>query len=115
MRTSFRTLLVVVVAFAPIHQAVAQSPEMPLPLAMLVDADGKPMRVVCDYCNSHHNYRGGPRGVRPPSASSRGRPRGESADEPFDLVGEKERSAPPMSHDATDGADLEMMLRRALR
>ena len=74
--------------------------------------DGTPVRVVCDYCNSHHNYRGGPRGVRPPAASSPGR---SPAAGPFELVGERERSAPPMSHDATDGGDLELMLRRVIR
>jgi hypothetical protein len=28
---------------------------------MVVDTDGTPIRVVCDYCRSEHNYRGGPR------------------------------------------------------
>ncbi|MEQ1727934.1 MAG: hypothetical protein ABL982_06090, partial [Vicinamibacterales bacterium] len=26
-----------------------------------VDAAGVPLRVVCGYCDSEHNYRGGPR------------------------------------------------------
>ena len=25
------------------------------------DAEGRPLRVVCGYCRSEHNYRGGPR------------------------------------------------------
>ena len=33
---------------------------------IVVDADGAPIRVVCGYCHSEHNYRGGPA-----SASSR--------------------------------------------
>jgi len=28
---------------------------------MAADANGSPIRVVCDYCRSEHNYRGGPR------------------------------------------------------
>jgi hypothetical protein len=28
---------------------------------MVVDERGRPIRVVCGYCNSEHNYRGGPR------------------------------------------------------
>jgi hypothetical protein len=28
---------------------------------MAASADGDPIRVVCDYCRSEHNYRGGPR------------------------------------------------------
>ena len=28
---------------------------------MAADANGTPLRVVCGYCRSEHNYRGGPR------------------------------------------------------
>ena len=48
MRTSFFTVLMVVVLLVPKHQAAAQSPEMPEPLAIVVDADGKPMAQVID-------------------------------------------------------------------
>jgi len=48
MRTSSLTLLFVIVVFVPTHQAIAQSPEMPEPLAILVDADGRPMVQVVD-------------------------------------------------------------------
>jgi hypothetical protein len=34
---------------------------------IVVDADGQPLRVSCDYCDSQHNFRGGPRiDVSPP-------------------------------------------------
>ncbi len=46
MRNSFFALLVVIVILVPIQQASAQSPEMPLPALVLVDADGKPMAQV---------------------------------------------------------------------
>jgi hypothetical protein len=40
---------------------------------MAADSTGHPLRVVCDYCRSEHNYRGGPR-VEPSSAPVRPRP-----------------------------------------
>lgn len=32
---------------------------------IVVDGDGRPLRVTCDYCHSEHNYRGGPAMGRP--------------------------------------------------
>jgi hypothetical protein len=32
---------------------------------IVVDGDGQPIRVSCDYCRSEHNYRGGPRTGQP--------------------------------------------------
>jgi hypothetical protein len=89
------------------------------------DADGRPIRVACGFCRSDHNYRGGPR-VEPsaaPAARShedarpRGRPpertpRSKPASDPFPIVSDRERTAPPMT---VDGADLEMLLRRVIR
>ncbi len=84
-----------------------------------VDTAGIPLRVVCGYCDSEHNYRGGPRigtaggtAVRP-SAAPRAR-----ADvpgrEPLPLVSDRERTGPAMAlSDATD--DLELLLRRIVR
>jgi hypothetical protein len=102
------------------------------------DAAGRPLRVVCGYCHSEHNYRGGPRiavderGTSGPDASSRAGGRGtagaaggsraavgrnlEGGREAFPLVGERERIAPAMSVETPDGAiDLEMLLRRVIR
>lgn len=77
-----------------------------------VDGQGQVVRVVCDYCGSHHNFRGGDR-VHDASRTLRaggGGPRGI----PLPLVSERERSAPPMSF-GQGGVDLELLLRRIIR
>ena len=86
------------------------------------DPNGVPLRVACGYCSSEHNYRGGPRmdvgGGAPETAGRDPRTPASravrSGREPFPIVSERERSAPPMSP-STDQADLEMLLRRVLR
>lgn len=86
-------------------------------VVVAADPAGQPLRVVCGFCRSEHNYRGGPRVV--PAASGREpgsrapRPAATSAREPFPLVSERERIAPPMSD--LSGTDLEMLLRRVIR
>jgi hypothetical protein len=82
---------------------------------VVVDADGHPARVACGYCHSEHNYRGGPRidaggERRPPERRTAAAVAGRSG---FPLVSERERSAPPMSLDAS--TDLELLLRRIIR
>ena len=78
------------------------------------DDAGQPIRVVCGYCRSEHNYRGGPRapvdavGREPVRATASSR----AAREPFPIVSERERVAPPMSG---DHGDIEMLLRRVIR
>jgi len=91
------------------------------------DPDGRPLRVVCGYCDSEHNYRGGPRtGVddrasfsssAPSSSISSGSSKAARTDrEPFPLVSDRERTAPAMSVSSTgDGVDLELLLRRIIR
>jgi hypothetical protein len=82
---------------------------------MAADASGRPIRVVCGYCGSEHNYRGGPRigTTRAPApAARRETPRAQPSREPLSLVSERERSAPPMP--ASD-VDLELLLRRIIR
>lgn len=69
------------------------------------DAEGRPIRVICGYCRSEHNYRGGPR------IDSSGLP--SPSREPFSIVSARERSAPPMSSPGTE--DIELLLRRVLR
>ena len=87
------------------------------------DGDGLPIRVVCGYCHSEHNYRGGPRvatdaGTARPS-SGRAEPpaargsRPAASREPFPIVSDRERIAPPMTDLST--TDLEMVLRRIIR
>lgn len=89
---------------------------------MVADADGSPIRVVCDYCRSEHNYRGGgriPSGAGSnPAAGAPARTTAERSDkraarETFPLVSDRERIAPPMSIDTN--ADLELLLRRIIR
>ena len=82
------------------------------------DADGRPIRVVCGYCQSEHNFRGGPRVGEQPAvrSASSGHPppsRPRTEREPFPIVSERERIAPPMSD--SSGLDVEMLLRRIIR
>jgi hypothetical protein len=89
---------------------------------VVVDGEGAPLRVTCDYCSSEHNYRGGPRveaAGRPrvePSgspAAARSVPRPQrSTREPFPIVSDRERIAPDMSGPSDD---LEVLLRRIIR
>ena len=101
---------------------------------IVVDGDGRPIRVSCGYCDSEHNYRGGPArsqpalagrdatasAVSPKPRSGEGGPRGQTANskDPFPLVGDRERTSPPMSvtmsNDQT-ADDLELLLRRIIR
>ena len=72
------------------------------------DEQGQPIRVVCGFCHSEHNYRGGPK----PAAAAPAR--AQPARPPFPIVSERERMAPsPMT--ANDTPDLEMLLRRIIR
>jgi hypothetical protein len=94
---------------------------------VVVDAEGRPIRVTCDFCHSEHNYRGGPR-VEPASppavarapaaerATSPREARGVRADRaPFPIVSESERIAPPMPIPQDTSTDLELLLRRIIR
>jgi hypothetical protein len=84
------------------------------------DADGRPLRVSCGYCDSEHHYRGGPRTATEDAPAPASAPRDASASrsrtaqEPFPLVSDRERTGPPMSVDRIDG-DLEVLLRRIIR
>lgn len=95
---------------------------------IVVDGDGQPLRVACGYCDSEHNYRGGPRiestlGVRPSEPVGRRGPDGgertsapprRGTGTPFPVVSERERSASPIMVPNTD-EDLETLLRRIIR
>jgi hypothetical protein len=86
---------------------------------VVVDSAGRPLRVVCDYCRSEHNYRGGPRTDSAGSAvANSGRPtprRVDPARDALPLVSDRERSAPPMTLSDDSSFDLEMVLRRIIR
>ena len=86
------------------------------------DGAGVPIRVVCGYCHSEHNYRGGPRiatdpdAPRPSAHAESAGPRGSrtgASREPFPIVSDRERIAPPMTD--LSSTDLEMVLRRIIR
>ena len=81
---------------------------------VVVDAEGRPVRVACGYCQSEHNYRGGPRvapfgasSTTPPASRSRG-----ASGEPFPIVSDRERKGPAMPS-TTD--DIELLIRRVIR
>ena len=97
---------------------------------IVVDETGWPLRVQCGFCQSQHNYRGGPRIVnaqRPipnaqplptPNSQAFPKPKAQSPEptaqswEP--IVSDRERTAPPMSlQDRSE--DLELLLRRIIR
>ncbi len=83
---------------------------------VVVDGAGHPLRVMCDYCRSEHNYRGGPRldAGAPAAARTVREPRPAAAPDspPLPLVGDRERIARPMDD---QNAALEMLLRRIVR
>jgi hypothetical protein len=87
---------------------------------MAADADGWPIRVVCGYCRSEHNFRGGGRiptgssggSVKPAGSPGRERTEPRAGREAFPLVSERERTSPMA---AEPGPDLELLLRRIIR
>jgi hypothetical protein len=91
---------------------------------VVADSDGRPIRVSCGYCGSEHNYRGGPAASAAGTSATSPKPRsGEGgsggrapasrpAKDPFPLVSDRERIAPPMS---PESADFELLLRRIIR
>jgi len=88
------------------------------------DADGQPLRVVCGFCRSEHNYRGGPRlepvetrrADSPAIVPSTPAPRRDArAPAPFPLVSDRERRGPIVMLSEGSTADLEMLLRRVIR
>ena len=90
---------------------------------IVVDETGWPLRVQCGFCQSQHNYRGGPR-ITPNAQRANSQPLPTSNIQPrttdhqpptaFPLVSDRERTAPPMSlQDRSE--DLELLLRRIIR
>jgi hypothetical protein len=83
---------------------------------VVVDGDGVPIRVDCGFCHSEHNYRGGPRvGHSAAPQHSAGRAQSQARSEPFPIVSERERIAPPMTASDGTSGDLELLLRRIIR
>jgi hypothetical protein len=84
---------------------------------VVVDGEGAPIRVVCGFCHSEHNYRGGPRQPSSrPTASPAAAPdtrRAPSTGAPFPIVSDRERTSTMPASDTA--ADLEVLLRRIIR
>jgi hypothetical protein len=84
---------------------------------IVVDEAAVPIRVVCGFCQSEHNYRGGPR-IGTTAESKPERPERAASGavrrdrDPFPIVSERERVAPAMSG---EHIDIEMLLRRVIR
>lgn len=78
--------------------------------AMAVDADGRVLRAVCDFCGSVHNYRGG--GGEAPSARPAARPAPPAP--ALARAAEAERTEAAMTT-IDDAEGLERVLRRVLR
>ena len=83
------------------------------------DQDGRPLRVVCGFCRSEHNSRGGPR-IEAHASRLSAAPAGSSRAiasnalrEPFPIVSDRERIAPAMASDTS--VDLELLIRRIIR
>jgi hypothetical protein len=75
------------------------------------DANGEILRVVCDFCGSQHNFRGGAARV---VETSEGVTRMVATREALPLVSERERSGRRMTN-GNDEGDLELLLRRIIR
>jgi hypothetical protein len=90
---------------------------------VVVDGDGQPLRVTCDFCRSEHNFRGGARmavggGTAAPAGApvtraARAVAAGPAASPALPLVSEREISEPVMSD--TSGVNLEALIRRIIR
>ena len=98
---------------------------------IVVDSAGRPIRVSCDYCESQHNFRGGPRiesgstsipaatipaaTSRVPSVSLQSRPEGRPLLAPLPLVSDRERISAHVTASDLPNEDLELLLRRIIR
>jgi hypothetical protein len=94
------------------------------------DAAGRPLRVVCGFCRSDHQYRGGPRvasssdlhaatndrSERAAAAAGASQPRRPpDPRDGFPLVTDREGSAAPIMPNDGSPHDLERLLRRIIR
>jgi hypothetical protein len=82
---------------------------------VVVDPEGRPLRVACGYCHSDHNFRGGPRVGTSSAATSPATPRPRSREtsaDAFPIVSDRERTAPVMTFNSPD---IELLLRRIIR
>jgi hypothetical protein len=91
---------------------------------------GEPLRVICGFCRSEHNYRGGPRLGLPAASPSvrsgapeapeatihdRGSRQGAPMRGVIPIVSDRERSEPAVMIPEMSQGDLELLLRRVIR
>jgi len=76
------------------------------------DVDGRPVRVVCDFCGSQHNFRGGGGNTR--TTEGGGRESGRSVATGMPFVSAREPSGVTMTVNGSE-IDLERLLRRVIR
>jgi len=79
---------------------------------IVAGSEGQILRVICDYCGSQHNYRGGE------ARADAAKPQAASPDRGADpLVTERERTGPMTNVTVPEGSgvDLELLLRRIIR
>ncbi len=79
---------------------------------VVADSEGRVLRVICDYCGSQHNYRGGE--VRESAPRPQARQAGYAAVPP---VTNRERRYPVMNVETQGGGilDFELLLRKVIR
>jgi hypothetical protein len=82
---------------------------------IVVDGTGRPIRVSCDYCDSQHNFRGGPRIDGAPPAAVPSARTAASPHEPLAPVTDRERTGVHLSASESADGDLELLLRRVIR
>jgi hypothetical protein len=86
---------------------------------IVVDPEGRALRVQCDYCGSQHNSRGpSEAATRPGDLAASARPPrvGVAAERPaLPLVSDRERREEPVMVQAPEPVDLELLLRRVIR
>src|SRR6185436_14140542 len=82
------------------------------------DGQGHILRVICDWCKSQHNWRGGEErdAERAAHVTARGASRERNDErEPFPLVSPRERRYEMDESEDAGKVDLELLLRRVLR
>jgi len=79
---------------------------------IVVDGNGQPLRVACDFCRSEHNYRGGARSVPHAPPSQANKPTGQQATRPSPAS--PPSVASPAQRIPVDN-DLEATIRRIIR
>ncbi len=82
---------------------------------VVADAEGRALRVICDYCGSQHNFRGG-EAVEPRESAPRPQIR-QAGYSTIPPVTNRERRYPVMNVEAQGGGilDFELLLRKIIR